>query len=96
MRSSTGRCSTRASAWGQGQCPVKRYNSQLRDLIIRGRATPSLIVSHELPLDQAPDAYDQFDKRVDGWTGKCCGCCSPPSWSARAHPVMSPTRVAIE
>jgi hypothetical protein len=61
---------------------VKRYNSQLRDLIIRGRATPSLIVSHELPLDQAPDAYDQFDKRVDGWTGKCCGCCSPPSGSS--------------
>ncbi|MGH3546877.1 MAG: glutathione-independent formaldehyde dehydrogenase [Pseudonocardiaceae bacterium] len=53
---------------GQGQCPVKRYNRQLRDLIIRGRATPSLIVSHELPLDQAPDAYDNFDKRVDGWT----------------------------
>jgi len=53
---------------GQGQCPVKRYNRQLRDLIIRGRAAPSIIVSHELPLDQAPEAYDQFDKRVDGWT----------------------------
>jgi glutathione-independent formaldehyde dehydrogenase len=53
---------------GQGQCPVKRYNRQLRDLIIRGRATPSLIVSHELPLDAAPEAYDKFDKRVDGWT----------------------------
>ena len=53
---------------GQGQCPVKRYNRQLRDLIIRGRATPSLIVSHELPLDQASEAYDKFDKRVDGWT----------------------------
>ncbi len=24
---------------GQGQCPVKRYNRQLRDLIIRGLAT---------------------------------------------------------
>jgi glutathione-independent formaldehyde dehydrogenase len=53
---------------GQGQCPVKRYNRQLRDLIIRSRATPSLIVSHELPLDAAPEAYDKFDKRVDGWT----------------------------
>ena len=51
-----------------GQCPVKRYNRQLRDLIIRGRAKPSIIVSHELPLDQAPKAYDQFDKRVEGWT----------------------------
>ena len=53
---------------GTGQCPVKRYNHQLRDLIIRGKAQPSLIVSHELPLDQAPDAYARFDRREDGWT----------------------------
>jgi glutathione-independent formaldehyde dehydrogenase len=55
-------------AMGHGQCPVKRYNRQLRDLIIRGRAHPGLIVSHELSLDEAPRGYDQFDKRVDGWT----------------------------
>jgi glutathione-independent formaldehyde dehydrogenase len=47
---------------------VKRYNRQLRDLIIRGRAHPGTIVSHQLSLEQAPEAYDQFDKRVDGWT----------------------------
>ncbi|SFO56132.1 glutathione-independent formaldehyde dehydrogenase [Pseudonocardia ammonioxydans] len=55
-------------ALGHGQCPVKRYNRQLRDLIIRGRAQPELIVSHELSLNEAPQAYDQFDKRIDGWT----------------------------
>jgi glutathione-independent formaldehyde dehydrogenase len=53
---------------GTGQCPVKRYNAALRDLIIAGQATPSLLVSHELPLDQAPEAYDKFDKRADGYT----------------------------
>jgi glutathione-independent formaldehyde dehydrogenase len=53
---------------GTGQCPVKRYNAMLRDLIIAGRATPSLLVSHELPLAEAPDAYDKFDKRADGYT----------------------------
>jgi glutathione-independent formaldehyde dehydrogenase len=53
---------------GTGQCPVKRYNVHLRDLIIAGRARPSLIVSHELPLDDAPEAYDKFDKRADGYT----------------------------
>lgn len=53
---------------GHGQCPVKRYNHQLRDLIIRGKAEPSLIVSHELPLDRAADAYARFDRREDGWT----------------------------
>ena len=55
-------------AMGHGQCPVKRYNRKLRDLIIAGRAYPGLIVSHELPLEEAPRAYDQFDKRIDGWT----------------------------
>jgi len=53
---------------GTGQAPVKRYNRQLRDLIIAGRATPSFIVSHELPLDQAPEGYEKFDSREDGWT----------------------------
>ncbi|WP_334170267.1 glutathione-independent formaldehyde dehydrogenase [Sinomonas sp.] len=51
-----------------GQCPVKKYNRYLRDLIIAGRAEPSLIVSHEVGLDEAPDAYEKFDKRVDGYT----------------------------
>jgi glutathione-independent formaldehyde dehydrogenase len=53
---------------GTGQAPVKRYNRQLRDLITAGRATPSFIVSHELDLDDGPDAYQHFDKREDGWT----------------------------
>jgi glutathione-independent formaldehyde dehydrogenase len=54
--------------FGTGQCPVKRYNAALRDLIITGQATPSLLVSHELPLAEAPDAYDKFDKRAEGYT----------------------------
>lgn len=53
---------------GTGQCNVKQYNRQLRDLIISGRARPSFVVSHELPLTAAPDAYDKFDKRIDGYT----------------------------
>jgi len=53
---------------GTGQTPVKRYNRELRDLIIRGRARPAKIVSHELSLEDITNAYDQFDKRVDGWT----------------------------
>ncbi|MFD6726395.1 aldehyde dehydrogenase, partial [Streptomyces sp. NPDC060131] len=49
-------------------CNVKRYNRQLRDMIIEGRAEPSFVVSHELPLDQAPSGYDKFDKRIEGYT----------------------------
>jgi glutathione-independent formaldehyde dehydrogenase len=53
---------------GVGQCNVKLYNRQLRDLIITGRATPSFVVSHELPLEHAPGAYEKFDKRIEGYT----------------------------
>ncbi|WP_210508909.1 glutathione-independent formaldehyde dehydrogenase [Naasia sp. SYSU D00057] len=59
---------TKGISIGSGQCPVKKYNRELRDLIIRGRANPSLIVSHEVGLDEAPNAYDKFDKRIDGYT----------------------------
>lgn len=51
-----------------GQANVKAYNRQLRDLIAAGKANPSFIVSHELPLDQAPEAYKNFDARKEGWT----------------------------
>ena len=53
---------------GTGQCNVKQYNAYLRDLIISGRATPSFVVSNEVALDDAADAYDKFDKRVEGYT----------------------------
>ena len=53
---------------GTGQCNVKRYNRQLRDMIIEGRARPSFVVSHELPLEKAPEAYEKFDKRIEGYT----------------------------
>jgi glutathione-independent formaldehyde dehydrogenase len=53
---------------GTGQCNVKRYNAYLRDMIIAGKASPSFVVSHEVPLDDAPDAYTKFDRRVEGYT----------------------------
>jgi len=53
---------------GSGQANVKRYNRELRDLIHLGRAKPSFIVSHRLPLSDAPEAYEHFDARDDGWT----------------------------
>jgi glutathione-independent formaldehyde dehydrogenase len=59
---------TKGISIGTGQCPVKKYNRYLRDLIIRDQASPSIIVSHDISLDDAVDAYDKFDKREDGWT----------------------------
>lgn len=51
-----------------GQCNVKSYNRQLRDLIASGRAKPSFVVSHEIKLEEAPKAYELFDKREQGYT----------------------------
>ena len=53
---------------GSGQANVKAYNRQLRDMIIAGRAKPSFVVSQELPLDEAPEGYQHFDARDEGWT----------------------------
>jgi glutathione-independent formaldehyde dehydrogenase len=58
----------KGQAMGTGQANVKQYNRGLRNLIHQGRLQPSLIVSHELGLDQAADAYQRFDDREDGWT----------------------------
>ncbi|MBU6121478.1 glutathione-independent formaldehyde dehydrogenase [Hymenobacter siberiensis] len=51
-----------------GQANVKSYNRELCALISSGKAKPAAIVSHELSLDEAPDAYKHFNTRDDGWT----------------------------
>lgn len=53
---------------GTGQCNVKTYNRHLRNMISAGKARPSFVVSHEIPLDDAPTAYEKFDRRVEGYT----------------------------
>ena len=59
---------TKGLQLGTGQASVKKYNRYLMNLIHAGKAKPSFIVSHELPLEQAPDGYRKFDARKDGWT----------------------------
>lgn len=53
---------------GTGQTSVKAFNRSLCALIESGRAKPSFIVSHELSLSEAPEAYKNFDARSPGWT----------------------------
>ena len=53
---------------GTGQCNVKEYNRELRDLIIEGRADPSFVVSHRVSIDEAPEMYEKFDDREEGVT----------------------------
>ena len=65
---SVGRMFEKGQVIGTGQCNVKRYNRQLRDMITADRAKPSFVVSHELSLSDAPDAYRKFDQRIEGYT----------------------------
>jgi threonine dehydrogenase-like Zn-dependent dehydrogenase len=51
-----------------GQANVKAYNRRLANLIHKGRASPSKIISHRLKLSEAPNAYKHFDARDAGWT----------------------------
>lgn len=50
-----------------GRDDDQRWNTKLRDMVITGAAKPSQIVSHRLPLDEAPSAFAQFDARENGY-----------------------------
>jgi alcohol dehydrogenase/glutathione-independent formaldehyde dehydrogenase len=58
----------KGQALGTGQCNVKSYNRELRDLIVEGRADPSWVVSHRVGLEEAPEMYEAFDNREEGVT----------------------------
>lgn len=58
----------KGQSMGTGQANVKAYNRNLRDLIVAGRATPSFLVSKRVPLEEAPDAYERFDRREEGYS----------------------------
>ena len=59
---------SKGQSMGTGQANVKAYNRFLSRLIEKDKVKPSWIVSHELPLEMAPEAYKNFDARKDGWT----------------------------
>jgi threonine dehydrogenase-like Zn-dependent dehydrogenase len=48
-----------------GQCHVQKYMRPLLDLIEQGRLDPTRVITHRLPLDQAPHGYDLFKNKKD-------------------------------
>ncbi|HNR13223.1 MAG TPA: zinc-dependent alcohol dehydrogenase [Thermodesulfobacteriota bacterium] len=48
-----------------GQCHVQRYMRPLLERIQNGEIDPSFIITHHLPLDDAPQAYEIFRKKRD-------------------------------
>jgi glutathione-independent formaldehyde dehydrogenase len=50
-----------------GRDDDERWNRKLREMIVSGAANPGRVVSHRIPLDQAPAAFAKFDAREDGY-----------------------------
>src|SRR5215217_3895181 len=48
-----------------GQCHVQRYMQPLLERILNGEIDPTFIITHTLPLDQAPHGYDIFKNKLD-------------------------------
>ncbi|OBJ54879.1 zinc-dependent alcohol dehydrogenase [Mycobacterium sp. 1423905.2] len=51
-----------------GQCHVQRYMRPLLERIRNGDIDPTVIISHHLPLDQAPHGYEIFKHKQDSCT----------------------------
>lgn len=49
----------------QGQAPVHNYIDELISLVAQGKVILDDIISHTLPLSEAPQAYHIFDKKED-------------------------------
>jgi threonine dehydrogenase-like Zn-dependent dehydrogenase len=49
-----------------GQTHVQRYMELLLALVQSGRIDPSFVVTHRVPLEFAPEAYDMFKHKRDG------------------------------
>ncbi|HZN98533.1 MAG TPA: zinc-dependent alcohol dehydrogenase [Gemmatimonadales bacterium] len=48
-----------------GQCHVQRYMRPLLERVQKGEIDPSFVITHRLPLDQAPQGYDMFLNKED-------------------------------
>src|SRR5687768_1325627 len=49
-----------------GQTHVHKYVPILIDRIQRGEIDPSFVITHKLPLSEAPQGYEMFQKKRDG------------------------------
>jgi len=48
-----------------GQTHVQRYLKPLLDRVQKGEIDPSVIITHRMPLDEAPEAYKMFRDKQD-------------------------------
>ncbi len=51
-----------------GQTHVQRYMKDLLAMIEEGKLDTTFLISHRLPLEQAPEGYRNFKEQQDSWT----------------------------
>jgi threonine dehydrogenase-like Zn-dependent dehydrogenase len=61
-----GSAMNRGITFKMGQTPVQKYSTRLLQKIINGEIDPSLIITHHLKLEDAPEAYQKFADKKDG------------------------------
>lgn len=49
-----------------GQCPVQKYWHHLLQLVERGKLDPSRVITHHMPLNEAPKGYHIFNEKEEG------------------------------
>jgi threonine dehydrogenase-like Zn-dependent dehydrogenase len=55
----------KALTFKMGQTHVHKYLPTLLDHIQNGKIDPSFVITHTLPLEQAPQGYEIFNERKD-------------------------------
>src|SRR5688500_6002796 len=64
-----------------GQAHVQRYTRSLLERIENGEIDPSFVVTHTMPLEEAPRAYDMFKNKKDN----CIKVVLKPDWKRNGN-----------
>ena len=56
----------KALTFRMGQTHVPRYLEPLLQKIVEGEIDPSFVITHSIPIDEAPEAYKTFRDKQDG------------------------------
>jgi threonine dehydrogenase-like Zn-dependent dehydrogenase len=73
-----------------GQTHVQRYLKPLLNLIATGAIDPSFVITHRVPLSDAPRAYEVFAKKED----KCIKVVLKP-WEDAANGELVPATESV-
>jgi threonine dehydrogenase-like Zn-dependent dehydrogenase len=64
-----------------GQAHVQRYMRPLLELIENGDIDPSFVITHRMPLEDAPYCYDIFNRKKDN----CIKVVLKPDWAGNGN-----------